>query len=163
MSRADHVLSRRQFAKLGALGAASLSSGSNGMSQQSANKLESEFLLDMQLDIADVQALVPRLVIPVTGGTFKGPRLKGVALDGGGDWLIRKPNGASEFNVRATHEDGRRPPNLCLVSWGDLHDGRRGTVLANNSRVRNGVREVRLAEPDHRRRCWTTGTRKDDI
>jgi len=93
MSRADHVLSRRQFTKLGAFGAASLSFGSNGMSQPSADRLESQFLLDMQLDIADVQALSPRLVTPVTGGTFKGPRLQGVALDGGGDWLIRRPDG----------------------------------------------------------------------
>ena len=102
MSRHDHALSRRQFARLGAFGVAGLSFGSNATAQQSADGLKSEFLLDMQLDIADAQALGPRQIAPVTGGTFEGPRLKGVALDGGGDWLIRRPDGASELNVRAT-------------------------------------------------------------
>ena len=102
MSRHDHVLSRRQFAKLGAFGAAGLSFPSVATAEQSAAGLKSKFLLDMQLDIADVQDLGPRRIAPVTGGTFEGPRLKGVALDGGGDWLIRRPDGASELNVRTT-------------------------------------------------------------
>ena len=28
--------------------------------------------------------------------------LRGVVLEGGGDWLIRRPDGANELNVRAT-------------------------------------------------------------
>ena len=106
MSTHDQALSRRQFAKLGALGAAGLSLGSVATAQQSANGLKSEFLLDMQLDIADAQDLGPRRIVPVTGGTFEGPRLRGVVLDGGGDWLIRRPDGASELNVRATLQTG---------------------------------------------------------
>ena len=58
--------------------------------------------MDMELDIADAQVLGPRRIVPVTGGTFEGPRLQGVVLAGVGDWLIRRPDGASELNVRAT-------------------------------------------------------------
>jgi len=38
----------------------------------------------------------------VTGGTFEGPKLKGTALGGGGDWIVVRPDGASELNVRVT-------------------------------------------------------------
>ena len=43
-----------------------------------------------------------RLFIPVTGGTFRGERLSGVAQDGGSDFqLIRKDN-VAELDVRVT-------------------------------------------------------------
>jgi hypothetical protein len=40
--------------------------------------------------------------VPVTGGTFNGPKLKGTALSGWGDWVLRRPDGVSMLNVRAT-------------------------------------------------------------
>ena len=33
-----------------------------------------------------------RTVIPITGGTFEGPRLKGTILSGGADWQLTKGN-----------------------------------------------------------------------
>jgi Protein of unknown function (DUF3237) len=38
----------------------------------------------------------------VTGGSFEGPRLKGKVLAGGGDWLLVRPDGVGELDVRAT-------------------------------------------------------------
>jgi hypothetical protein len=45
-----------------------------------------------------------RLFVPFTGGTFDGPRLKGMVLPGGGDWLLVRPDGVGELDVRATLE-----------------------------------------------------------
>jgi hypothetical protein len=43
-----------------------------------------------------------RQIVPVTGGSFEGPRLKGKVLPGGGDWLLVRPDGVGELDVRAT-------------------------------------------------------------
>ena len=42
----------------------------------------------------------------VTGGSFEGPRLKGTIWAGGGDWLLRGPDGVTRLDVRATFETG---------------------------------------------------------
>jgi hypothetical protein len=64
--------------------------------------LKSEFLMDVVLDVGTPQNLGTRRIVPVTGGTFEGPKLKGTALGGGGDWILVRPDGASELNVRVT-------------------------------------------------------------
>ena len=56
--------------------------------------------MDMVLDTLPAQDLGARRIVPVTGGTFEGPKLKGTALSGGGDWILRRPDGANELNVR---------------------------------------------------------------
>ncbi len=43
-----------------------------------------------------------RQIVPVTGGSFEGPRLKGKVLPGGGDWLLVRPDGVGELDVRVT-------------------------------------------------------------
>jgi hypothetical protein len=43
-----------------------------------------------------------RVIVPVTGGSFEGPHLKGKVLPGGGDWLLIRPDGVAEVDVRAT-------------------------------------------------------------
>ena len=58
--------------------------------------------MNLELDVGAAQSLGSRQIHPVIGGTFEGPRLRGVVLEGGGDWLIRRPDGANELNVRAT-------------------------------------------------------------
>src|SRR5215510_359171 len=45
-----------------------------------------------------------RSVIPVTGGDFEGPRLRGKVLPGGGDWLLLRPDGVLELDLRITLE-----------------------------------------------------------
>ncbi|MCW3806961.1 DUF3237 domain-containing protein [Plebeiibacterium marinum] len=41
-----------------------------------------------------------RQVIPITGGTFKGPKIKGDVLPAGEDWQLVRPDGDVEFNAR---------------------------------------------------------------
>lgn len=41
-----------------------------------------------------------RRVIPITGGTFSGPKIKGEILPGGDDWQLVRPDGDTELNAR---------------------------------------------------------------
>lgn len=43
-----------------------------------------------------------RQILPVTGGSFEGPRLKGKVLAGGGDWQVVRPDGVGELDARVT-------------------------------------------------------------
>lgn len=45
-----------------------------------------------------------RRIAKVTGGTFKGPHLKGKILPGGGDWLLLRADGSLKLDVRVTLE-----------------------------------------------------------
>ncbi len=42
-----------------------------------------------------------RGIIPVTGGTFEGPRLRGTVSPPGGDWFTVRSNGVLKLDVRA--------------------------------------------------------------
>ncbi len=99
----DSERSRREFFAL-TLGAVAATSGLSLSAQvpEQPKALSSEFLMDMLLDTLPAQDLGARRIVPVTGGTFEGPKLKGTALSGGGDWIIRRPDGTNELNVRAT-------------------------------------------------------------
>ena len=71
-----------------------------------SNGIDVKPLFRLQADVAPPQMiegpLGKRLFIPVTGGTFRGARLSGVAQDGGSDFqLIRKDN-VAELDVRVT-------------------------------------------------------------
>ncbi len=41
-----------------------------------------------------------RRVIPITGGTFSGPKIKGEVLPGGEDWQLVRPDGDTELYAR---------------------------------------------------------------
>ncbi len=41
-----------------------------------------------------------RRIIPITGGTFKGPKIKGEVLPGGEDWQLVRPDGDTELYAR---------------------------------------------------------------
>ena len=45
-----------------------------------------------------------RTFVPVTGGDFEGPRLRGKIVPGGGDWLLLRSDGVLEFDLRITLE-----------------------------------------------------------
>ncbi len=45
-----------------------------------------------------------RSFVPVTGGDFEGPRLRGRILPGGGDWLLVRSDGVLELDLRITLE-----------------------------------------------------------
>lgn len=41
-------------------------------------------------------------VIPIVGGSFEGPNIKGEVLPGGADWNVTRPDGSSEVWARYT-------------------------------------------------------------
>jgi Protein of unknown function (DUF3237) len=43
-----------------------------------------------------------RLTFPIAGGVFDGDRLRGKVLPGGGDWVIKRPDGVLELDLRIT-------------------------------------------------------------
>jgi hypothetical protein len=43
-----------------------------------------------------------RKLIPIVGGTFEGPRIKGKVLPGGGDWQLVRADGVLEVDARYT-------------------------------------------------------------
>ena len=45
-----------------------------------------------------------RSIVPVTGGDFDGPQLRGKILPGGGDWLLLRSDGVLELDLRITLE-----------------------------------------------------------
>jgi hypothetical protein len=71
-------------------------------------ELKTEFLSDVVVyvdwkEIIDIGATPHgnRQIIYIKGGTFEGPKVKGVLLPGGGDWFIRRSDGVVEIDVRA--------------------------------------------------------------
>jgi hypothetical protein len=42
-----------------------------------------------------------RYVVPVSGGTFEGPKLKGTVIGPAGDWMVGRPDGSTLLDIRA--------------------------------------------------------------
>jgi len=66
-----------------------------------------EFAFEVRAQVADptVVGEVPagtRRIIDITGGTFEGPRLRGVLMPGGADWQIIREDGFTEVDARYT-------------------------------------------------------------
>jgi hypothetical protein len=61
-----------------------------------------------------------RRVIPITGGAFDGPRLRGRVLPGGADWQVLRNDGVAELEARYTLEthDGAL---IYIANWGLRH------------------------------------------
>ena len=126
-------LTHRTFAKLSAIAAAtalgvvltiadlaaSAPKSEDGARATQDDKLQSEFLLDLTLEAQTPHNLGSagggRLIVPVSGGTFAGPRLKGTIVPPGGDWIIQRPDGSRVLDVRILlqTDDGQK----IYVSW----------------------------------------------
>lgn len=70
-------------------------------------ELKSDFLCRLTGQVAPAREIgaTPRgtrRFFAVTGGSFEGPRLRGEVLPEGGDWLLVRPDGIVELDVRAT-------------------------------------------------------------
>ena len=82
-------------------------------------------LLTLQVFVAPAQKLgsAPhgtRVIAPITGGSFEGPRLRGKVLPGGGDWTLLRSDGVLELDLRITLEtdDGAL---IYMTSFGLRH------------------------------------------
>lgn len=69
--------------------------------------LRSTLLYELTADLGEMQFVgdTPagkRIIGPVTGGTFEGPRLRGKILPGGADWVMVRKDGVRELDVRFT-------------------------------------------------------------
>ncbi len=62
-----------------------------------------------------------RRVAVVAGGSFEGPKLKGTAEPGGSDWILARPDGALQLDVRLTlkTDDGQ----LIGMTYGGFRHG----------------------------------------
>jgi len=82
-------------------------------------------LMRLEVEVPPPQklGLVPhgtRVIAPIAGGTFEGPRLRGKVLPGGGDWTLLRSDGVLELDLRITLEtdDGAL---ILLTSFGLRH------------------------------------------
>jgi Protein of unknown function (DUF3237) len=69
--------------------------------------IETRFLFEITLQVGAPQLLgrTPigdRRVVPVLGGRFAGERLRGTVEPGGSDWILMRPDGAAQLDVRLT-------------------------------------------------------------
>lgn len=62
-----------------------------------------------------------RRIIPVEGGEFEGPKLRGRVLPGGSDCMLVRPDGVAQMDVRVTLEtdDG----DLIFMKYGGFRHG----------------------------------------
>ena len=89
--------------------------------------MNTRLLMTMRVKVGTVQHIgaVPtgtrRVALLAAGGTFEGPRLRGVVLaDAGADWLLLRSDGVLELELRATlqTDDGAL---ISLRSFGLRH------------------------------------------
>jgi len=72
------------------------------------SQLRSQALFDIQMTLHPMQELgaTPlgqRRIVPVSGGSFEGPRLRGVVLPhAGSDWLLQRADGTFQQDARVT-------------------------------------------------------------
>ena len=85
----------------------------------------SEFLMVIVGHLDDPQDIGPtsigtRRILYMQGGSFSGPTLNGDVLPGGGDWVLVRPDGVAQLDIRLTlrTDDG----TLIYVSSGGLFD-----------------------------------------
>jgi hypothetical protein len=57
--------------------------------------------VDPPLDLGDV-GKGGRRIVPITGGDFAGPQMRGKVLPGGADWQILRGDGVAELEARYT-------------------------------------------------------------
>lgn len=69
-----------------------------------------------------------RSVVPVMGGDFEGPELRGQILPGGGDWLLLRPDGVLELDLRITLETDDR--TLVYMTFQGLRHGSPDVIAA---------------------------------
>src|ERR1700704_6591763 len=70
--------------------------------------MNTRLLMTLRVTVATPQSIgaVPqgtRRTVPITGGDFEGPRLRGTVLPGGSaDWLLLRADGVLEMDLRVT-------------------------------------------------------------
>ena len=78
---------------------------STGKEEGLYKDFKTEHLFDAKVKIANMIMVGEskrgtRRVIPITGGTFEGSKIKGEVLPGGEDWQLVRPDGDTELQAR---------------------------------------------------------------
>jgi hypothetical protein len=97
------LLTRRDFATLSFAPIIATTVGAADAQPQPAGTadLRSELLFDLTLVTQGARTVAPdRIVVPVSDGTFVGPRLKGTVIGPAGDWIVQRPDGSRLLDVR---------------------------------------------------------------
>lgn len=82
------------------------SQNTDSLSSSSIYKdFKTEFMWEAKVKIASMinvgeSKRGERRIIPITGGTFSGPKIKGEVLPGGEDWQLVRPDGDTELYAR---------------------------------------------------------------
>ena len=97
--RSQPTLSRRQLVQFGAV-AVLPQLGAQAQTAPAVEPLRSVFLMDLIAETAPAIPAGSRNIVPVRGGTFEGPKLKGTVTGPGADWTMRRPDGATILDVR---------------------------------------------------------------
>src|SRR5258706_7470273 len=92
-------MTRRTFAKLSAIATVAPLIAPGSLAAQDAG-LQSEFLLDLVIETVPPNTVGGQLIVPVTGGTFDGPRFKGTIVAPGGDWIVQRADGTAVLDAR---------------------------------------------------------------
>ncbi|MFN8347015.1 MAG: DUF3237 domain-containing protein [Spirosomataceae bacterium] len=67
--------------------------------------MELEFAFELRVEVSAIQVMGDthrgnRRMIPITGGTFEGPNIKGRVQPGGYDWQVIRTDGVAELDAR---------------------------------------------------------------
>jgi hypothetical protein len=67
--------------------------------------LQFEFLCNLEVDVGEIVSmghgpLGERRIVPILGGTFSGPEMRGCVLAGGNDWQIVRADGVLDIDAR---------------------------------------------------------------
>ena len=115
-------LGRREFVMSGAAAVAAYSNDSTGAAKgvpplQQANSNHPQgvpgegpalqFAMRLSVEVSAPMELgeiagVTKRIVPITGGSFSGPRIKGVVIPGGADWQYTRPDGVAVLEARYT-------------------------------------------------------------
>lgn len=73
--------------------------------------LRTEFVLEIRANLAPTiefgaGANGVRRLVPISGGTFEGPKLRGIIEPGGGDWQLVRPDGVTSVEAKYTLRAG---------------------------------------------------------
>ena len=92
------------------------------------SELKSEYLCTLSCGLGPAQEVGKgphgvRRIVPLAGGKIEGPKIKGEVLAFGADWVLIRPDGVIELDVRATikTDDGE----LVYARYGGLVDSPR--------------------------------------
>ncbi len=82
--------------------------GSKAAAQSTETKsLQAQHVFDAHVTVGEMlnfgkSKYGERRIIPITGGTFKGPNIEGTVISGGADWQLVRPDGDVELYARYT-------------------------------------------------------------